>query len=90
MEAVKWFRKAAEQNDSVAQYDMGSCCVNGNGTAKDYVEAYKWFNLASAQGDGDAKKTLLTIESWMTREQIAEAQRLTREFKPKRYRIGLQ
>lgn len=37
------------------------------------MEAYKWFNLASAQGDEEAKKNLPIIESWMTPEQIAEA-----------------
>jgi hypothetical protein len=40
--------------------------------------------IASAQGDALAKENLPTIESWMTHEQIAEAQRSTREFKPRK------
>jgi TPR repeat protein len=79
-EAVKWYRKAAEQNYAIAQCNLGVCCANGQGVAKDYVEAYKWLNLASAQGDKVAKNNLPTIESWMTPEQIAEAQRLSRDF----------
>jgi TPR repeat protein len=50
--------------------------------AKDFTEAYKWFNLASAQGDEKANNGLSAIEREMTPEQIAEAQRLAREFKP--------
>ncbi len=84
VEAVKWYRKAAEQNYATAQCNLGVCYGTGQGVAKDYVEAYKWLNLALAQGDTLAKENLPTIESWMTREQIAEAQRLTREFKPRK------
>jgi TPR repeat protein len=36
MEAVKWFRKAAEQNFAVAQYNLGVCYEQG--VAKDERE----------------------------------------------------
>jgi S1-C subfamily serine protease len=49
---------------------------------KDYVEAYKWYSLASAQGNKFAEKYLPNLELRMTPEQIAEAQRLAREFQP--------
>jgi TPR repeat protein len=51
--------------------------------AQDYVESYKWTSLAAAQGNESAKKTLPFIKLEMTSEQIAEAQRLVREFKPR-------
>ena len=54
-EAVKWFRKAAEQGESHAQLCLGACYAVGDGVIKDYVEAYRWYNLASAQGEQDAK-----------------------------------
>ena len=41
---MKWYRKAAEQNDAPAQYDLGLCYANGEGVAKDYVEAYRHIN----------------------------------------------
>jgi S1-C subfamily serine protease len=41
-------------------------------------------HLANAQGDKDAEKALNRLESSMTREQLAEAQRLAREFKPRK------
>jgi len=81
-EAVKWLRKSAERDLSgtTALYELGNCYLNGQGVLKDYVEAYKWFDLASAHGNADAKRILPTFVSLMTTEQIAEGQRLAREF----------
>jgi len=83
-EAVKWFRKAAEQNYARAQYNLGVCYDSGEGVAKDEVEAYKWWLLAAGQGNDDAKYNVTIVENKMAREQIAEGQRLAREFKPRK------
>ena len=48
-EAVKWYRKAAEQGDAEAQYNLGVMYDKGEGVPKNNVEAYKWFNLAAAR-----------------------------------------
>ncbi len=48
----------------------------------DFVEAHKWFNVSSVRGDKDSKTFLAAVEWKMTPEQIAEAQRLARDFKP--------
>ena len=48
-EAVKWYRKAAEQNDAWAQFNLGYCYANGQGVAKDKVEAVKWYRKAAEQ-----------------------------------------
>jgi len=82
-EALKWFRKAAEQNDAEAQYTLGACYANGQGVPKDYVEAYTWLLLAAGQGNEAAKKNMTSLENQMTREQIAEGQKLARNFKPR-------
>jgi TPR repeat protein len=82
VKAVMWFRKAAEQNHAKAQYNLGASYYNGNGLAKDYVESYKWLLLAGAQGDENAKQYIPVIENMMSREQIAEGQKLARKFKP--------
>ena len=42
--------------------------------------AYMWWDLAAAQGVEDAQDNKDIAESRMTREQIAEAQRLSREW----------
>ena len=84
IEAVRWIRKAADQGYAEAQGVLGHFSLNGGDIAKDYVEAYKWLNLAWAQGDERAKKGLALVEHLMTPEQIAEAQRLSREFRPRK------
>ena len=83
-EAVKWFEKAAEQNHADAQFNLANRYINGEGVAKDYVAAYKWRLLAAAHGDEISKKAVDSLESIMTRDQIAEGQRLAREFRPRR------
>jgi uncharacterized protein len=42
-----------------------------------------WFNLAAARGNRDAEKDRDMIAAQMTPAQIAEAQKLAREWKPK-------
>ncbi|MBE0545775.1 MAG: SEL1-like repeat protein [Verrucomicrobia bacterium] len=84
IEAAKWYRKAANQGHASAQFLLGICCVQGKGVTIDFAESYKWFNLASAQGDEDSKTALAIVERKMTPEQIAEAQRLARDFKPRK------
>ena len=83
-EAVKWFHRAAAQGCANAQYNLGVCFSNGNGVPKDYMEAYKWINLALAQGNLMAKQYMEITELKMTPEQIAEAQRLSAEFIPRK------
>ena len=50
---------------------------------QDYVQAYMWYTLVAAQGDADAAKKRDNVAAKMTPAQIAEAQRLAREWKPK-------
>ena len=83
-EAVKWYRKAAEQGDSNAQYNLGVMYDNGEVVPENYVEAYKWANLAAAQGHEAAQKSKNILAKKMTPQQIAEAQRLSAAFKPRK------
>ena len=82
-EAVKWYRMGAEQGDAFAQVVLGVRYGNGQGVPQDYVLAHMWLNLAVAQGNDDAKAARDIVAKRMTSEQIAEAQRLAREWKPK-------
>ncbi len=82
-EAVRWFRLAAEQGYANAQFRLGGRYAFGQGVAKDVVRAYTWFNLAAAQGEEKAGELRELIAKEMTRAQIAEAQRLSREWRPK-------
>ncbi len=80
-EAAKWARKAAEQGYAPAQVYLGVMYWNGQGVPQDAVRAYMWLNLAAAQ-EPDAVRERDVAASQMTPDEIAEAQRLAREWKP--------
>ncbi len=76
-------RARAEQGNPIAQYNLGLMYANGFGVPEDNVLAYMWYNLAAAQGGEAVERAQSnkdTLEERMTREQIAEAQRLSREW----------
>jgi uncharacterized protein len=50
-EAIKWFRKAADQGVAGAQWSLGEMYAKGDGVTKDYAEALKWWRKAADQGD---------------------------------------
>ena len=79
-EAVKWFRKAAEQGYAMAQSNLGVMYVNGEGVPQDNVVACMWWNIAAAKGNEEAKSNKGITSAEMTEEQIAEAQKLSREW----------
>lgn len=81
--AAKWFLMAAEQGYGEAQYILGAMYHDGEGVPQDYVKAYMWYNLATAQGHLESKKAREQVAREMTKEQIAEAQKLSREWTAK-------
>ena len=95
VEAANWYRRAAEQGDMVAQMSLAIFYQNGTGVPKNNVEAYKWFNLAAAQSgknENERKcvevstsgRDLMVQAGEITSEEIAEAQRLSDAFVPRK------
>src|SRR5437667_384295 len=58
VEAVKWFRKAADQGLAEAQCGLGFCYINGAGVPKDLAEALKWYRKAAEQNFAQAQYDL--------------------------------
>ena len=85
-EAAKWFRRAADRGFVEAQAILGAMYVKGEGLAQNYALAHMWFNLAAAKGDAGALANRDQLARMMTPAQIAEAQRLAQEWKPRRQR----
>ena len=57
--AVVWFRKAADQNNPAAFYELGVCYENGEGVEKNPAEAEKWYRKAVDGGfEGGAQHAL--------------------------------
>jgi len=82
-EAAKWYHKAAEQEVAFAQYMLGFMYARGLGVAQDIVQAHMWSNLAASRGNDDAAHGRDKMARKMTPEQLAEAEKLAREWKPK-------
>jgi TPR repeat protein len=84
--ALIWYRKAADQGEPAAQCDLGRSYELGRGVAQDYVFAHMWYNLAASRSTGRKQKEWSglrdSLAAKMTASQIAEAQRLAREWKP--------
>ena len=80
--AAAWVRKAANQGDAKAQSVLGVMYDLGLGMLQDYVQAYMWLNLAAA-GDVVLGNYLRDqVARKMSREQIAQAQEMARNWKP--------
>jgi TPR repeat protein len=60
---------------------MGCLYEKGQGVSADEAQALMWYNLAAIQGEPQARSARDRITVWMTSAQVAEAQRLAREFK---------
>lgn len=85
IESEKWIRKAAVQGHSEAQFNLGKMYHKALGLAQDIVMAHMWYNLAAAEEwPGSAKERDAVAEN-MTPAQIAEAQKMAREWKPKKH-----
>ena len=78
-----WFRKAAEQKDALAFAKLGLMYARGWGVSRDFIQAHMWYNLAAANGRKDVAEMRDELAKQMTPAQIAEAQKLAREWKPK-------
>ncbi|MDD5141318.1 MAG: tetratricopeptide repeat-containing serine protease family protein [Verrucomicrobiales bacterium] len=50
-EAARWYLRAANQGDSESQFSIGEKYMKGEGVSQDFIEAYKWFNIAAASPD---------------------------------------
>lgn len=97
---IKWLRLAAEQGDSLAAHNLGSLHAKGfrlkwtsffdpsafafMKATQDFVEAYKWFSLAAANGHRQSLKDRAIVKARMSREQISKAEGLVIMFQNKK------
>jgi uncharacterized protein len=96
-QAHMWLRKGAEQGNSLAQNSLGFLYETGKGVPQDFIQAHMWYNLAAsdaqdAVGSETSSQMRDLVAAKMTPAQVAEAQRLAREWKPKlgvRIRVSL-
>ena len=85
--AVYWWQLAADQGVALAQLNLSVMYANGDGVTRDYVKAHMYANLAAARlppGENHdiAIKNRDVIAHAMTRQQIAQAQQMARDWRP--------
>lgn len=54
-EAVKWLKKAANQNDTESQMVLGNMYYNGDGVKENKTEAIKWYQKAAENNNSRAQ-----------------------------------
>jgi TPR repeat protein len=81
--ASKWYRKAAEKGDALAQANLG--LIYQDGPPPDLMRAYVWFKLSAERGNGIGKRFFYdyTYHNRLTPEQLAEANRMIAAFHAK-------
>ena len=91
-EALKGYLRAAEQGGPGAQYWLGTgyrgdwlggCYRGGVGVPTDMIQAHAWFQLASDQGERNAKEEATAVAALMEPAEFKAAQQLYEEFKAK-------
>ena len=80
VDALAQFEADAKKGRGDALYNLGLAYSTGQGVSVDFVAAHKWFNLAAMRGIDAAKSWRAQIAREMNTAQIAEAQRLAREW----------
>lgn len=81
-EGRTWCRLAAEQGNAQGQFLLGGCYYNGEGGLHDPVRALMWFALAADQGIREAQIIRRLMTAQLAEEQVLEARRLARAWRP--------
>jgi TPR repeat protein len=80
VDSLSQFETDAKTGRADALYNLGLAYSTGQGVGVDFVAAHKWFNLAAMRGVDEAKSWRAQLAREMLPAQIAEAQRLAREW----------
>jgi TPR repeat protein len=86
-EAARWYRKSADQGNVYAQASLGILYHSGKGLPHDDVQSEMWLTLSADHAPKDDRDTIVemrdSVAAHLTPQQLAEAQRLAHEWKPK-------
>ena len=80
IDSLAQYERDAKEGRADALYHLGLAYSTGQGVGVDMVAAHKWFNLAAVRGVDAAKGWRNQLAAEMQPSQIAEAQKLAREW----------
>ncbi len=84
VKASKWFRLSASHGVADSQYNLAVLLARGLGQPQDLQASYKWFALAAASGDNDAKTKRDELAQVLTKQQLQAANATVSVFVPKK------
>ena len=79
-EAAKLFALAAQQGHVPSESMLATLYFMGRGVPKDYVTAYMWSSIALQGGDPVSKERLGQLKTYMSLDDLTQAQRRTEEW----------
>ena len=93
--AARWYQRAADRGQPIAQFNLAQMYASGNGVRQDDVAAHMWYSIAAARLAEDrrdaaadararAVEARAVVAGRMRPEDIAEAERRAREWRPAR------
>ncbi len=85
-QAFRWLTLSAAQGNAEAQFFLGEMLYEGLGIAQDLMRAHMWFSLAAANGDSMSEAARDIAAKEMTREQIVQAQQMSRDCAANNYK----
>ena len=77
-QAAKWYRLAAVQGYVKGQSSLGILYLTGSGVKKNEITAHAWIGVA-AVNNKRYKESLKAIAAFMSPQQIAKAEKLTKQ-----------
>lgn len=80
--AMELFQQTAAVGNPVGLFSLGQAYALGVGLDKDLVKAHAYFNLAAARQHPEALQARPLIEQQLKPEQVQEAQRFARAWRP--------
>ena len=89
-QAAVWYQRAADLGDAQALYNLGLAYAQGEGVSQDNVTAHMLLNVAAARfpaAESRARSAAVSsrdvVAKELTSEQLAEAQKMARDWKPR-------
>ena len=78
--AAHWYRQAAEQGNSDAQWLLGSMYEFGRGVERDPVQAHMWYSLSGASGNPYGKNRKAAVSMMLNPRQLEQSEKLAKQW----------
>lgn len=76
IESIKWYKRAASQGHSKAQFFLANKFCQGHGTPKNMLRCYVWLEMSRLKGFEGVDEIIKSVKQRMTKEQIAKGEEL--------------